>query len=143
MVCAQWQIEPRERYEGSFDGVQTRNPVLFVGNTYDAHTPLVSARNVSAGFAGSVVLEVNGYGHSSLAAPSLCTIQRTSAYWLHGTLPEPGTVCEVDAPLYSNVTWGDVIQAAAGNSTSAPSLARRDVQYIPNVGRIFGQGRVW
>lgn len=37
-----------------------------------------------------------------------------SAYWANGTLPETGKVCEVDAPLYSNVTWVDVFAAAQG-----------------------------
>jgi hypothetical protein len=61
MACAQWQLEPKERYEGDFQ-VTPKNPVLLIGNSYDAHTPIRSARNVSAGFEGSVVLEVNGYG---------------------------------------------------------------------------------
>ena len=36
-------------------------------------------------------------------------------YWLNGTLPEPGTVCKVDAPLFSNVTWDDVIEKITGD----------------------------
>lgn len=63
MECAQWAIEPAERYEGDFD-VQTKNPVLILANSYDAHTPIVSARNVSSTFEGSVVLEIDGYGVS-------------------------------------------------------------------------------
>jgi hypothetical protein len=62
-TCAQWRIEAKERYEGDFR-VQTRNPILLIGNTYDGHTPLVSAYNVSSGFEGSVVLEIHGYGVS-------------------------------------------------------------------------------
>ena len=61
MTCARWEIEARERYEGGFD-VRTKEPVLIIGNTYDAHTSIVSARNVSSGFEGSALLEVNGYG---------------------------------------------------------------------------------
>ncbi|PHH90451.1 hypothetical protein CDD83_3626 [Cordyceps sp. RAO-2017] len=61
VVCAQWKIEPKERYAGDFRA-RTRKPILLVGNSYDAHTPIRSARNVSSGFEGSVVLEVNGYG---------------------------------------------------------------------------------
>lgn len=63
MVCAQWQIDAKERYEGDFQ-VAPRKPVLLVGNSYDGHTPIASARNVSSGFQGSTVLEVNGYGVS-------------------------------------------------------------------------------
>ncbi|RYP62594.1 hypothetical protein DL771_009673 [Monosporascus sp. 5C6A] len=143
MTCAQWRIEPRERYGGRFDGVRTRGPVLFIGNTYDAHTPLVSAYNVSSGFEGSVVLEVNGYGHCSLAVPSLCTLQTTTAYWLNGSLPDPGTVCESDMPLYSNVTWADVLLAAADDDAAALSLATPGAYDVPNLGRINRRGLMY
>ena len=63
MTCARWKVDARERYEGGFD-VRTKEPVLVIGNTYDAHTPLVSARNVSSGLENSALLEVNGYGVS-------------------------------------------------------------------------------
>ncbi|KAI1377912.1 alpha/beta-hydrolase [Hypoxylon crocopeplum] len=124
-ICAQWKIEPKERYTGSFE-VKTKYPVLFIGNSHDALTPLVSAKNVSATFEGSVVLEVDGYGHSSLAAPSACTIRTTSAYWADGTLPPKGKICELDAPLYSGITWEDVIETVYGNGT-AP--AKRDAPH--------------
>jgi hypothetical protein len=64
MTCAQWKMEAKERYNGDFH-VQTKNPVLLVGNTYDAFTPVVSAYNVSSGFKDSVVLEINGHGVSN------------------------------------------------------------------------------
>lgn len=61
--CALWKFQPKERYEGNFQ-VTPRKPVLIIGNTWDGLTPLRSAHNVSSGFEGSVVLEVNGYGVS-------------------------------------------------------------------------------
>lgn len=64
-LCAQWPFEAAERYEGGFAGVRTRNPVLFVGNTFDPVTPLASARNMSAGFEGSIVLQHDSYGVSN------------------------------------------------------------------------------
>jgi hypothetical protein len=69
-VCSQWRMDAKERYLGDFQ-VRTRNPVLLVGNTGDPLTPLVSARNVSSGLAGSVVLQHNGYGvrHIHLIQP--------------------------------------------------------------------------
>ncbi|TAQ86409.1 hypothetical protein B7494_g5254 [Chlorociboria aeruginascens] len=115
--CSQWKMAAKERYQGNFQ-VQTSKPVLLIGNTYDGLTPLVSAYNLSSGLEGSVVLEVNGYGHTSLAAPSICTLKASAAYWTNGTLPRPGTICKLDAPLYSNVTWTDIFQKASGNSTS-------------------------
>ncbi|KAM4055849.1 TAP-like protein [Hirsutella rhossiliensis] len=109
ITCSQWKLEPKERYRGDFH-VRPRRPVLLVGNTYDGQTPLASARNVSSGFKDSVVLEVNGYGHTSLNLPSMCALKTVSSYWLNGTLPQPGTVCEVDAPPFSNITWNDLLK---------------------------------
>ncbi|KAH8689176.1 TAP-like protein-domain-containing protein [Talaromyces proteolyticus] len=113
MVCAQWTIDPKERYEGDFQ-VSPANPVLLIGNAYDGHTPIQSARNVSSGFEGSVVLEVNGYGHSSLGVPSLCSLKTQADYWVNGTLPEPGTVCQPESAPFSEASWLEVISKAYG-----------------------------
>ncbi|KAH8599192.1 hypothetical protein B0O99DRAFT_384751 [Bisporella sp. PMI_857] len=134
MACVQWKIEPKERYTGDFN-VKTKNPMLIIGNTWDGHTPLVSAKNVSAGFEGSEVLEVRGWGHTSLVNPSLCAIRITTQYWLTGTLPAPGTVCKVDSPLFSNVTWADVLLGAADNGISSLSKRIVDVPALHTVGR--------
>ena len=61
--CAQWPWRAREIYEVDFQ-VKTRNPILIASNTRDAHTALRSAFNVSSGFEGSAVLEVNSTGVS-------------------------------------------------------------------------------
>ncbi len=64
MICAQWKMKAKEVYMGNFQA-NTKNPVLFIGNTGDGFTPLASAYNVSSGFKDSVVLEVDGYGVSN------------------------------------------------------------------------------
>jgi len=97
---------------------------LLVGNSYDPVTPLVSAMNTSAGFEGSVVLHHNGYGHCSNAQPSLCTAKAIQAYFNNGTLPAPGTICQPDVPLYSNLTWIDVFKPLGLNGTKV-SLSKR------------------
>ncbi|KAL2848552.1 TAP-like protein-domain-containing protein [Aspergillus pseudoustus] len=109
--CAQWKIKPKETYTGPFEA-QTKNPILLIGNTLDGHTPLKSAYNVSQGYEGSVVLEVNGNGHASTSVPSKCTLAKVSAYWLNSTLPEPGTVCASDAPPFTDIWWPDVFKEA-------------------------------
>ncbi|KAJ4151057.1 hypothetical protein LMH87_011774 [Akanthomyces muscarius] len=131
MICAQWQIDAKERYKGNFQ-VAPRKPVLLVGNSYDGHTPIVSARNVSSGFGGSIVLEVNGYGHASLGLPSKCTVQKYSDYWVNGTMPAPGTVCEVDYKPWSNISWPDVakeigwpVPGAQSAVSGSPSVVSR------------------
>ena len=64
LQCARWRLASKERYEGTFDNVKTRYPALVVGNSVDPTTPLASARNLSEGLKGSVLLQNNGYGVS-------------------------------------------------------------------------------
>lgn len=121
-VCARWPFEAKERVNGDFH-VKTKNPVLIVGNTIDAHTPLRSAYNVSSGLEGSVVLEVNGTGHCSINLPSACVAEKTMRYWVDGVLPQPGEVCDVDALPFSDTTWADIFE---GMGASARSLFKRE-----------------
>ncbi|OBR14913.1 Alpha beta hydrolase fold family [Colletotrichum higginsianum IMI 349063] len=96
MTCNQRTTRPRWRFDGPFEG-KTDHPILFIANRADNITPLLSARNNSAGFPGSAVLVQNSYGHTSLAAPSKCTRQYINAYFQNGTLPPAGTECEGDS----------------------------------------------
>ncbi|KAJ6455019.1 hypothetical protein C8R45DRAFT_776322, partial [Mycena sanguinolenta] len=63
-----------------------------------------SAEKMSAGFDGSVLLLQDGPGHTSLAAPSLCTYSHIAAYFVNGTLLARRTVCPVDAELFPDST---------------------------------------
>jgi hypothetical protein len=62
--CARWKFASKERYTGTFDNIRTKFPALIVGNSIDPTTPLASARNLSEGLRGSVLLQNNGYGVS-------------------------------------------------------------------------------
>ncbi|KAH6693468.1 TAP-like protein-domain-containing protein [Plectosphaerella plurivora] len=93
LVCIGRRTHPKWTYDGPLGGT-TRHPILFLANSADNITPLVSARNNSAGFPGSVVLVQKGYGHTSLAAPSDCANSHVRAYFQNGTLPDQGTECE-------------------------------------------------
>ena len=68
--CAQWKLEPRERYEAGFNHIKTRNPLFVIGNTLDPATSIRAAFNISAGFEDSVVLTQDGYGVSHHLSPS-------------------------------------------------------------------------
>ena len=50
----QWPFQAKERYEGTFQ-VKPAKPVLIIGSPYDPLTPLISARNLSAGLKNSVL----------------------------------------------------------------------------------------
>ncbi|KXT15525.1 hypothetical protein AC579_3401 [Pseudocercospora musae] len=117
MTCARWEFEAKERYSGNFAAKLPNSPMLLIGNTGDAFTPIKSAYNVSSGFEGSRVLEIEGFGHTSTSVPSSCTLEHVSRYWKDGTLPEKGRRCEVEAKPFGNVTWADIF-AGKKNATS-------------------------
>ncbi len=47
-------------------------------------------------FPGSTLLIQNSGGHTTIVAPSVCTAGYVRDYFLTGTLPKNGTVCEPD-----------------------------------------------
>ncbi|KAE8420287.1 TAP-like protein-domain-containing protein [Aspergillus pseudocaelatus] len=108
MMCTQWKIDAKERYEGNFEA-KTKNPIMVIGNTYDSATPLRSAQNISASFEGSVLLEHGGWGHATLAQGSSCTSRIIRDYWTNGTLPSAGTKCEPDYPPFEPGSLKDVL----------------------------------
>ncbi|KAI1626160.1 TAP-like protein-domain-containing protein [Exophiala viscosa] len=130
IICSSWLMNAKEVYSGDWN-VETKNPLMLIGNTWDPVTPLVAAQANSALFPGSVVLQHNGYGHCSLAQPSLCTAEAIQAYFVNGTLPASGTVCQPDVPLFSNATWEDALDSISLDGT-VPVKAKRDVPYGPS-----------
>lgn len=63
VACAGRTVRPKWAFTGPFRA-KTSFPILYVANMADNITPLVSARNNSAGFDDSVVLIQNSYGVS-------------------------------------------------------------------------------
>ncbi|KAI0418993.1 hypothetical protein F5X98DRAFT_88189 [Xylaria grammica] len=91
--CIGRTTRPKWRFDGPFEG-NTSFPILYINNIADNVAPLVSARNNSQGFPGSVILVQNSYGHTSLSAASTCTATYIHDYFQQGQLPKPGTICE-------------------------------------------------
>jgi len=99
-MCSGWKIRSVERFSGALEG-NTSHPILVIGNTADPVTPLASAKRMSKHFPGSVVLTQNSTGHCSPSSPSTCTAKYIREYFRSGTLPEVGTVCQEDYPMFS------------------------------------------
>ncbi|KAI0100677.1 TAP-like protein-domain-containing protein [Nemania sp. FL0031] len=149
--CAQWTLEPRERYIGGFSIVKPRKPLFVIGNTYDSATSIKSARNISETIEGSVLLEHGGFGHTSIQQPSLCTARAIQNFFRNGTLPEPNTLCAPVTPPFefavSGPTWQDLFpqlgfEPPSGNATQTARVKRRDHngQVFKMVGRL---GAFW
>ncbi|KXJ90455.1 TAP-like protein-domain-containing protein [Microdochium bolleyi] len=102
LACVGRTVRPKWRFEGPFGG-ETRHPILYVANVADNITPLISARNNSELFPGSVILTQNSYGHTTLSAPSTCTAAHIRAYFQNGSLPADETLCEPDFYPFDDV----------------------------------------
>ena len=107
--CVGWAVEAKWRFAGPFTG-NTSHPILFIANTADNVTPLISAKQNAKGFPGSALLLSNSYGHTSLSTPSRCTAGYIRRYFQDGTLPEGRTVCDPDLVPFErwNISTKDV-----------------------------------
>ncbi|KAF4966827.1 hypothetical protein FSARC_5542 [Fusarium sarcochroum] len=95
----QWRIPKTHNFVPRY-GVETAHPLLILTTTYDPVCPLVSAKTALAAFEGSRLIEVKGYGHCSVAVPSLCLAKHVRGFLYNGTLPANETQCDVDGPYF-------------------------------------------
>lgn len=123
-LCAQWPWKAKEIYQGNFEA-KTKHPILVMRNSLDGQTPLLSAQNMSAGFEGAVVLENDAVGHSASSYPNSCIASHVLGYWLNGTLPSEGTLCEAEWGPFEGVgrTWAAVVAAMANGTVNATDNA--------------------
>jgi pimeloyl-ACP methyl ester carboxylesterase len=91
--CASWPARAADRYAGPWNR-RTAEPILVVNNTVDPETPYEGAVAMTRYLARARLLTVEGYGHSVLLNPSPCAQNHESTYFVDGTLPPPGTVCQ-------------------------------------------------
>ncbi|KAI0630076.1 alpha/beta-hydrolase [Trametes polyzona] len=129
--CAEWRVRPKGRWTGPLEATNTSHPILVVAPRYDPVCPMKDGKTVHERFGGSGLLIQNSYGHCSLAAPSLCTAKHVRAYMVNGTIPEPGTECEVDElPFVGSVNNvhalsaedAELLEALKGLSSVVPTF---------------------
>ncbi|CEJ61201.1 hypothetical protein PMG11_09739 [Penicillium brasilianum] len=95
LSCVGWKAKAKYKFTGPWSAV-TAHPMLFVSNTLDPVTPLHNAKHMAKQFPGSVLLEQDSEGHTTIAAPSLCVAKAIRKYFQTGALPAVGTLCEAD-----------------------------------------------
>jgi len=79
----QW-IVPRTHNFSQPESVETLNPLLILSTTYDPICPLVSAQSANGAFKDSKIVEVEGYGHCSVAVASTCLAQHVREFLYKG-----------------------------------------------------------
>ncbi|KIJ54276.1 hypothetical protein M422DRAFT_64360 [Sphaerobolus stellatus SS14] len=98
--CHRFPVRAVERFTGPFNA-KLANPILIIGNKADPKTPFENARKLVAAFGPSAsLLEQDGFGHTSLAENSDCTLGAIAKYLVTGELPSNGTVCPVNQALF-------------------------------------------
>ncbi|EJC98014.1 alpha/beta-hydrolase [Fomitiporia mediterranea MF3/22] len=100
VFCSAWKLRAKEQFNGTIEPKTTSHPLLLISNTADNVTPLWNAHKMSKSFKDSVVLTQNSSGHCSISAASLCTFKAIRKYFINGTLPEYGTVCETESSIF-------------------------------------------
>ncbi|CEL53964.1 hypothetical protein RSOLAG1IB_06747 [Rhizoctonia solani AG-1 IB] len=132
--CREWSFRARERYTGPWsreDGLKkTRFPILFVSLDADPVTPLPSAVKMGRAFGNesATLLIQQGYGHCSIAHPSLCTARNIRDYFVSGKVPSNGTYCTPE-PGY--------IYPNTNKTETRRSLSKRDEELLSAVARLM------
>lgn len=93
--CTFWRVAAADPYAGPWDTPLSASP-LIVNTTHDPSTPMQNAEQMAELLPGSVLLRVNGYGHTSLLNTSTCANDVISAYLIDDVLPAPNTWCTQD-----------------------------------------------
>ncbi|KAK3181622.1 hypothetical protein K4F52_007000 [Lecanicillium sp. MT-2017a] len=97
---AVWPIPNDHKYSPSKE-VETSHPMLILSTTYDPVCPLSSAQVAQKSFKHSRLVEVQGYGHCSIALQSSCAAKHVRAFLNNGTLPEEKhSKCASDGPYF-------------------------------------------
>lgn len=121
LQCTEWHMSAKWKHTGPFAAKETAHPLLILASTFDNVTPLKFARSVLNRYKGARLLVQDSYGHSTFAAPSLCTARHVRAYFVNGTVPREEILCEVDELPFI----GDVVVDANGAS-NRPVLSEED-----------------
>ncbi|KAL2829569.1 Alpha/Beta hydrolase protein [Aspergillus pseudoustus] len=95
----QWRVAKTHGFVPR-ESVRTAHPLLILSTSYDPICPLVAARSAAGAFVDSRIVEVLGYGHCSIAVPSVCAAKHIRGFLYEGVLLDGYTRCEVDLPYF-------------------------------------------
>jgi pimeloyl-ACP methyl ester carboxylesterase len=107
--CAAWPAIAADQYTGPWN-TPTANPILLLNNTGDPATPYSEAVVMARALANARLLTIDGYGHADSAVASTCANTYVSSYFIDGTLPPEGTVCQQDTAPFTTPASEDAIK---------------------------------
>ncbi|KAF8599715.1 alpha/beta-hydrolase [Ceratobasidium sp. AG-I] len=142
-ACRGWSFRAKERYTGPWtvaEGLRkTRFPILFLSLDADPVTPLSSALHMSRGFGNesATLLIQQGYGHCTIAHPSLCTLRNVRDYFVDGKVPVNGTHC-VAEPGFIYPTNNTLFTREAGAMSKDDEELLSSASLIRKARNIYG-----
>jgi pimeloyl-ACP methyl ester carboxylesterase len=118
-----WPARDEDAFTGPFSIPESSPTPLVVATTYDPATPYPGARALVDQLGNARLLTMEGDGHAAYGGRSACIDSAVDSYFVAGTLPEPGTVCEQEVPFEAPVPE----PAGAGTSVGFLKVADRPV----------------
>lgn len=108
LACADWGTPDEDRYAGPWNR-RTANPILVASNTVDPATPYSGAQALARKMPGARLLTVEGYGHTTTAAPSACAERHIRDYLVEQQLPPARARCSQDVKPFEPMPAKDTI----------------------------------
>jgi pimeloyl-ACP methyl ester carboxylesterase len=93
VTCVVWGTRPAPQIKFSGAGAA---PLLVIGGTGDNATPYQYAEWMAEALESAVLVTRDGVGHGSYDAGSSCIDKIVRGYLTDGTVPQDGTVCQMD-----------------------------------------------
>ncbi len=93
--CSSWTVRAADPYAGPWNTPLSAAP-LVVNTTHDPSTPMQNAEAMAGLLPGAVLLNVNGYGHTTLLNLSTCANDLIATYIVEQVLPPANTWCAQD-----------------------------------------------
>ena len=136
-IKQQWRL-PRTH---SFDPLKasadkaTLPPMLILSQRVDPVTPLVSARRARETFPRSRLVEIQGYGHCSIASPSECAIKHVRTFLDDGVLPAEDVECEVDGAAFTipGREEEQILRSSLRENPESLQLHRAQREFVKNL----------
>ncbi|TVY83935.1 Tripeptidyl aminopeptidase [Lachnellula suecica] len=132
IVCANWPIVSNDIYSGPFGG-ETKNPILFIGNTLDPITPHINAQKASQIFTSAQLLTIEGVGHSLGSTNNTCGFSKLKTFFQTGSLPEKTNYCPLEAG-----PWGIVLDGPLNKTEPLQLIYRPPYPVKPSNGSSSG-----
>jgi pimeloyl-ACP methyl ester carboxylesterase len=92
LTCAYWPVKATGRPHAITAAGAA--PIVVVGTIRDPATPYAWAQGLASQLAAATLLTYNGDGHTAYRRGSGCIDTAVDAYFLRGTLPQAGLVCQ-------------------------------------------------